>query len=78
MLARLRPVHAEDEEADEVEVEEVARDGHHVGTTQRPQFVLGPEVDEEEDRVAVGNKDNQRSPVQGRSSLEGKGWKEVA
>ncbi len=83
MLESLRPRHAD--ESDEDEDADVQAD-----TQQRPQFVLGPEVDEAESgshgkKVEFEHREEVQSGTQGsseiatgRTSEEGKkGWKQV-
>lgn len=80
MLDRLRPENADDEDEDDGDDE----DGHnHRREPERPQFVLGPEVDE--DKPATEHREQaESSSVQhadGRRISTGsdraKGWKEV-
>lgn len=76
MLDSLRPNRGEDEEEEEedhVEIEPVAHE-------HRPQFVLGPEVDDEDvqgkaEKAEVEHREDHSGA--GRASSEGKGWKEV-
>lgn len=75
MLEGLRParVRAEDAEDGDAEGED---------SVERPQFVLGPEADVEDDKkVEAEHRELAQAqlsaPAESRKSIEGRGWKEV-
>jgi hypothetical protein len=68
MLDRLRPAgagHGDDYESD---VEDVEADLQPVAFNERPQFVLGPEVDDDDSSKATDNKNKEKAEVQHREN----------
>ena len=76
MLDSLRPNHDDDVDGEEAEVgNPIPASYHH----ERPQFVLGPDVDDEENYAQAGWRSEAERLEANQAGKDGsKGWKEVA